>query len=745
MLKTEELLDKMIDQKRYDDRLVPFIKAFFLYNEKQQFWDDETIVKKIELYQNRIDGMEFADLEKEKALMDFNLKTLVINKNAIDHSNIHEKEELMAAVFEEQEIAVKDDEINSLEFYKQEKNYAIERLKYATNQQDKQSVLNMICNAFNKTPSEMYEITDLINQEIEENSGNQLVREYLEEVRSAFLPEINNAVKNLFATQSQIQKKEEYKKIYAISLMVLKFRLQNPNENKSLIQEQYNDLKHEFSNQVEEYAIIGNELENIKIKTGWELNSIEIDNQIQGKLKKTQVQQSDNTLSKRNSVKVDNFSEEIDVKYLNQLTSNLKESKNRLTQEHIEQQIENLSIRYEERFRPIIKEYFRRSAQVYRWSKDEFDKKIKNYTSEVKQISIEKKLMGSTIATAGKAEHGKIRIKKDFIDKKNSEILNILFHEQEHSTDTTYRGRKTIENGLKHHNMNEYATEIGSMHLVGEKIYDDRLCFTHSMNGYDELKYAGSMMSAALGIGEFEFAKLRDKGQKELNKYMQEKYPYMNIEKLMEAFENILLNINESPSMIHMQQMSEAYAGMYHLSNQILEARLEHEKESLHPEDKKDFELKSKYEKTKIAYNIQQAKRKLHLKNRYMKPIIGKENTIKSDAKVTSKERKAYLSLVEKLYPEKNVHFDNRSILKHIDREIKHPTKGKIDRLLKRNKISLLPGEKVDTPINSDEQNERRKFAKKYEYHQVENGNRKHSLPNTKNQLKKEEERTVDN
>ena len=743
MLRTEELLDKMIAEKRYDERLVPFIKAFFLYNEKQQFWDDETIVKKIELYQDRIDGIEFADLEKEKALIDFDLKTLMINKNAIDHSNIHEKEELMAAVFEEQEIAVKDDGINSLEFYKQEKNYAIERLKYATNQQDKQSVLNMICNAFNKTPSEMYEITDLINQEIEENSGNQLVREYLEEVRSAFLPEINNAVKNLFATQSQIQKKEEYKKIYAISLMVLKFRLQNPNENKSLIQEQYNDLKHEFSNQVEEYAIMGNELENIKIKTGWELNSIEIDNQIQGKLKKTQVQQSDNTLSKRNSVKVDNFSEEIDVKYLNQLTSNLKESKNRLTQEHIEQQIENLSIRYEERFRPIIKEYFRRSAQVYRWSKDEFDKKIKNYTSEVKQISIEKKLMGSTIATAGKAEHGKIRIKKDFIDKKNSEILDILFHEQEHSTDTTYRGRITIEDGLKHHNINEYATEIGAMHLVGESTYDDRLCFTHTMNGYDEFKYAGSMMSAALGISEFEFAKLRDKGEKEFNRYMKEKYPYMDMEGLIEELENILVKIDESPSIIHMQQMSEAYAGMYHLSNQVLEARLEHEKENLRPEDKKDFELKSKYEKTKIAYNMQQAKRKLHLRNKYIKLMIGNKNTIKSDAKVTQQERKEYLSLVEKLYPEKNVHFDNRSILKHIDREIKHPTKGRIDRLLKRNKISLLPEGKVDTTINSDGLNERRKFVRQYEYHQVVN--RMPSLDNTKNQPQKEEERTVDN
>ena len=140
---------------------------------------------------------------------------------------------------------------------------------------------------------------------------------------------------------------------------------------------------------------------------------------------------------------------------------------------------------------------------------------------------------------------------------------------------------------------------------------------------------------------------------------------------------------------------------------------------------------------------MQQAKRKLHLRNKYIKPMIGNKNSIKSDAKVTQQERKEYLSLVEKLYPEKNVHFDNRSIFKHIDREIKHPTKGRIDRLLKRNKISLLPEGKVDTPINSDGLNERRKFVRQYEYHQVVN--RMPPLDNTKNQPQKEEERTVDN
>lgn len=744
MSKIEELVDNFIAEKRYDERLVPFIKAFVLYNVKQQFWDEETAKKKIELYKNRIDEIEFINLEDEKALIDFDLKTLCINKNAIDNPSIREKMELMSAVFEEQEIAVKDDKINSLNFYKQERNYAIERLKYSTNQQDKQSILNIICNAFNRTPEEMYTITNLINQEIEENSDNEQVREFLEDLRSTFLPGINNAVKNILNATSHLQKKEEYKKIYSISLMALKFRLQNPNENKNLIQEQYNCLEREFSNIVEEYVIMGSELENIKINTGWEINPVEINNQIQNELKKIQVQPEENEPFKQELVAVDDFSKEIDVKYLNQLTSNLKESDNILSQEYIEQKIEDLSIKYEERFRPIIKEYFRRSAQVYGWTKEEFDKKIKNYTSEVKQIKIEKDWIGAEISTAGQCGHREINIRKDFSDKRNSSILGIFFHEEEHATDRTVRVHKTIENGLKHININEYATEIGAMHLVGERIYDDSLCFTHSMEGYDEFKYAGSMMAAALGISEFEFAKLRDKGEEKFSKYMEEKYPYMDTEWIMETFENILQEIKEAPSIIHMRQMSETYANMYNLSNEILKKRLEYEEENLSTEDQEKFELKSKYEKTKIAYNIQQAKRKLHLRNKYMKPIIGRDNTIKADTKVSKKEREQYLELVEELYPEKNVHFYNRSILKHIDREIKHPMKGKIDRLLERKKISLLPEGQMTTLPNTNNPNDlngRRKFTKQYEYKVTDVPT---SLRDTDNQKTNIIEKTID-
>lgn len=744
MSKIEELVDNLIAEKRYDERLVPFIKSFVLYNVKQQFWDEKTAQKKIELYKNRIDEIEFINLENEKVLIDFDLKTLIIDKNAIHNSTVNEKIELMSAVFEEQEIAVKDDKVNSLNFYKKEKNYDIERLKYTTNQKDKQSVLNMICNAFNRTPREIYEITNLINQEIEENSDNEQVREYLEDLRTTFLPGINNAVKNILNATSQLQKKEEYKKIYSISLMALKFRLENPNENKNLIQEQYNCLEREFSRIAEEYVIMVSELENVRINTGWELNSAEINNQIQNELKKMQVQQEDNILSGQDLVEIDYFAKEVDIEDLKQLTSNPKKTNNTLTQEYVEQKIEDLSIRYEERFRPIIKEYFRRSVQVYGWSKDEFNKKIKNYAIEVEQIKIEKDLNNSEISTAGNSKHKEINIRKDFSDKKNSNILDIFFHEEEHSTDRTNRGRKTIEDGLKHININEYATEIGAMHLVGERIYDDSLCFTHSMEGYDEFKYAGSMMAAALGISEFEFAKLRDKGEIVFNKYMEEKYPYMNTEWLIETFENILQQIKEAPSIIHMQQMSEIYANMYNLSSEILKKRLEYERENLSIEDKEKFELKSKYEKTKIAYNMQQAKRKLHLRNKYIKPIIGKDNTIKSDAKVNKEDREKYIYLVEKLYPEKNVHFYNRSILKHIDREIKHPMKGKIDRFLNRKKIPLLPEGQTTTTQNTSKPsdlNGRRKFAQQYEYKVA---NDPTNLRDTDNQKTNITEKTID-
>lgn len=370
---------------------------------------------------------------------------------------------------------------------------------------------------------------------------------------------------------------------------------------------------------------------------------------------------------------------------------------------YIQEQMSRVLPGYEERFRPIIQEYFTRSAKVYGWTKDEFDKKVRNYLRGVKTIRFERKI-GST-AVEGFCFGAEMVFSDDSIMVDAAAKLTTYFHEQEHKTDETSRTEKKIGERLIQHNMiNEYATEVGSMHLLGDEVYEDKLCFTHKMNGYEPLRYAGSMMSSALGISEFEFARLRDKGNKEFLRCFKEKFNYIDIESELERFNDILEEINNAPSMGYMQQMSEAYAKMYNLAVRIFQTRLAHEKDTILPGNKERFEIKSKYEAAKIANNMNRARRKLHLRDKYIKPLIEDNTTLMNYSRVTRNDRKQYLTLVDELYPEKNVRFDNANILRYVDQEFRHPIRRKILSLFSRKNLPMLDAPHIDeNPIGERE------------------------------------------
>lgn len=689
MLEIEELLNNLITENNYDKRIIPYIKEFFRYNAKEFNWTKEEIEDKTKLIAQKVKGVEFVHLGNTNALTDHSFKNMLINREIIGKKlSFEEIINLTSEIFLNLEIATKEENEDEgiRDYWKDNKEYPLINLKYSRNNYDKENILNIISNAFNIDHKDVYDIEEIFRNELENSSNNKIRKNFLEDSLTTFIPSLKECINKVMNPSNLNEKSQQYLSIYATSLLAIKYRLENESEDKALIKAQYQALIEKLSEIAEDYVITADRLGKHKIDNTFIINLEQMDNEIREQLKDV------NEAKEKQEIEVSDLDKSLSDEFMQEASCINNEEK--LKDTDIQKQISKVLPRYDVRFRPIIQQYIERSAKVYNWTKDEFDKKVRNYIKNIEKIEFKKELegkVGQRISNLGywSRNNKKFIVKDDIILSTNNEVLDVFFHEQEHSTDMTIRNNKQdLEVDLQYEYIKEYATEIGSIHLTGERIYDDELCFTHSMNGYDEFKYAGSMISAALGISEFEFAKLRDKGNVEFNKFFKEKYPYLNTEMVLEEFDDILYRIDNAPSIRHMRQMSEAYADVYNLANTIINARLEHE--SKLADNKEDFEIKSKYEMAKIANNIKLAKRRLFLRNKYIKPIIEDDTILKKYSKVTAEDRKKYMYLIEKIYPEKNLKFDNQELSRHINRYFRYPIIGKISNLLRKKKAPML-------------------------------------------------------
>lgn len=703
MLETEEIIDNLIADKEYDKRLIPYIKAFFSYNAKQFEWDEETIQDKITLLNQRIKGIEFVELKDRLAFIDFDFGDILINENILGKQlSSKGSKQVTSKVFEMLEIATKSMHDEFGRYYENNSLYPIEALKYSINQQDKESIVQFISNAFNIRPEEIYNINTVWEDKQEDiDYSNKAEKDFLQDSQSTMLPGVANAIFSIMNAKTDKERANGYLNLYAISLLALHYRLDNEKEDKGMIKGQYQSLQILFLEKVKQYGMTEKNPKKqvIDQEINWTIDIEKLTHSLETQLQEVQAQ--DVLIHKVDNFNEDNSTRSIPTRFEGQA----------LEDAYLEQQVSQILPNYEEKFRPIIQEYFKRSAKVYGWSKEEFDKKIKNYQNSVHKINFKKGIQSESGDTLAYWQGDHIDIKDDLAFVSTKTLLSTFFHEQEHATDDTVRNGKKLERGLPQRfvNLNEYATEIGAVHLTGDKIYTDPLCFTHKMDGYEEFKYAGSMMAAALGISEFEFVKLRDKGEHTFDKTLQERFSYIDINAVMKEFNEILTKIRNAPSILNKRALSEAYAEIYNLADRIIFPRVEHESDDIIPNDIRWFGIKTKYEKTKIAMNMKLAKKQLGLKSRYIKPIIEDDTLLRRYSRVKKEDRKKFIDLVENLYPEKNVSFDNRQILRHVDGNFKHPIKGKIVNLFRRNKRLRLQ-EPVEQSLINASLNERKEF-----------------------------------
>lgn len=357
---------------------------------------------------------------------------------------------------------------------------------------------------------------------------------------------------------------------------------------------------------------------------------------------------------------------------------------------------------YDKKFIPFVKEYFLRSVENYNWNRDELEKKINNFKNNVDAFEI--KNLKRKCAEYNPQDK-KIYINKNLLTYDNNLIIKNIFREQGYATNYTKIENKVYENGLysdaqKNENeksLNEYVEEIAANYLTGRVPYSNELYTTCRVSEKERKDYnnknayMGSMLVAAFGINEFEFAKLKDKGRARFNEYFRARFEYMDTEKYIEQFFNISTDLQNAPdSLFSTKAISEQYAKMYNLAMEILEERLSYEKTKLSKEEKKTFNTKANYARYKIVNTLKQAKRNQCLETKIINEIIWDKKYIRKYSRVNKLTQYKFKKIAKQLYSNSDIMFDNQELINTIVYELKFPVLGIIHRIFNKKEELLL-------------------------------------------------------
>lgn len=366
---------------------------------------------------------------------------------------------------------------------------------------------------------------------------------------------------------------------------------------------------------------------------------------------------------------------------------------------------------YDRRFCPFIKEYFLRSASIYSWNRDELKKKINNFKNNVDAIEI-KKLKGKC------AEYNpydrKIYVNKNLLTYSNDLIIKNIFREQGYATNYTKIENKVYENGLysedrenrDERSLNEYVEEVAANYLTGRVPYSNELYTTCRVSQKDrkdynnKISYMASMMAAAFGINEFEFAMLKDKGRARFNEYFRARFEYMDTEKYLDEFFEIATGVqNAQGTMFSTKEITEQYARMYNLAMDILNDRINYELSRAGEEKHKEINIASNYAKYKIVNTLKQAQRNQCLEFKVLNSIVYDKKDIFKYLKVSKLTEKKFRKVAKSIYENDDTLFDNTELISTIIRELKFPILGKIFK--RDNSLLLMSGEDKNDWINS--------------------------------------------
>lgn len=277
---------------------------------------------------------------------------------------------------------------------------------------------------------------------------------------------------------------------------------------------------------------------------------------------------------------------------------------NKISREEIIHYVDNLieanKNSYDKKLSPLLYEFFLRANEKFEWSREEFLKKYQNFKNNVKTLEVtdmEKVGMpslwsgGFSFRENSKGiyinEKNIERVKKEPTNKLiNVYIIDTLFHECLHATDLIKENEDIKQYGLYHSGnnnegdtmLNEYANVLSSTLISSdETMYTDDCGIDFTNNGsYGNLKCPGEIVCAALDITEVQLAKLKDKGGDFFYEYLQNKFPYANIEAILDVFKSSLNVIFNASMNKDKENISLGFKNMIDAASNLISNRLEH-------------------------------------------------------------------------------------------------------------------------------------------------------------------------
>mgnify|MGYP003307255375 CR=1 FL=1 len=316
MSEIEKILDNLITEKDYDTRLIPYIKQFFLYNINECQWNEHQIHEKAQILREKINGIDFVSLDTKLVSTDWEMKNILIN-DVIKSKELSENVllELISKIFQELEDGTKEN-INSSKSSK---------LKYVINEQEQDRIFKFISNGLNVKTKDMQDIINMLQAKLKNKDINNAEKNFCEDCLTTILPAIDFSVDEIITGKNKAQ---NYERLYAIALCSISYRLENENEDKILLKQQYEKINENLSELTDEYVILMND--ECKTGTDWTIKVQSIDNEIRNTLKDIDI-----GVQLEEETKTTTFKEGLSGKFIKEASNITKSEK--LTELHIKE------------------------------------------------------------------------------------------------------------------------------------------------------------------------------------------------------------------------------------------------------------------------------------------------------------------------------------------------------------------------------------------------------------------------
>jgi hypothetical protein len=192
---------------------------------------------------------------------------------------------------------------------------------------------------------------------------------------------------------------------------------------------------------------------------------------------------------------------------------------------------------YSKKMYPLLNEYFSRMKYEFNLSDEEVEYKLQCLLINIDKFDYTKKIPNEFKNSIGlfDSSNKTITLNKNLLNGKSKlNFFNTFCHEVNHATDynpyslndgmykkiVDQNGNVTYDNNNTC--LNEIVTEMKSTLITNNERDSEKYIKT---DGYPDLIFAGSMLSATLGVSDKEFLTVAERGREYFDDYMSSKFP----------------------------------------------------------------------------------------------------------------------------------------------------------------------------------------------------------------------------